>query len=253
VTLIDLNCDLGEGIVSEAIELALLDCVTSANIACGGHAGDAATIRRLALACVERGVGIGAHPSYPDRIGFGRNSLGMRPAEVEEAVTGQLRDFEAAIRSVCGETIAQIKPHGALYHDAMSDPAVADAIARASKAIAPDARLVGQAGAPGLARWRERGAAVASEAFADRRYDPDGTLRPRKLAGAILKTVAEVGEQALSIARDGQILLADGSRLAVVAETICLHSDTPGAVDFAREVRRTLAAGGVDVKGLRRA
>lgn len=249
---IDLNCDLGEGVVSDEVELALLDCVTSANIACGGHAGDAATIRRLAIACVARGVAIGAHPSYPDRASFGRDSLGMRPTEIGAAVLSQLRVFAAAIRDTPGARITHIKPHGALYHDAMNNQAVAIAIQEAAKAVFPDAVLMGQAGAPGLEHWRSAGAPVVSEAFADRRYEPDGSLRSRKLEGALLESVAEVAAQALSIARDCKVCLADGSFLKVVAETICLHSDTPGAAEFAREVRRELLENGIAVRGLKR-
>ncbi|MBN8597320.1 MAG: 5-oxoprolinase subunit PxpA [Planctomycetes bacterium] len=248
---VDLNCDLGEGVVSDAVELALLDCVTSANIACGGHAGDAASIRRLALACVERGVGIGAHPSYPDRAGFGRDSLGMGPKDIASAVESQLRAFVCAIRDVRGARVVHIKPHGALYHDAMRNNAVADAIREAAKAALPEAMLMGQAGAPCLERWRSEGASVVSEAFADRRYEPDGSLRSRKLEGALLETVAEVAAQALSIAHDGQVRLADGSSLTIAAETICLHSDTPGAAESARQVHRVLVANGIAVRPLK--
>lgn len=249
---IDLNCDLGEGVVSDEIELELLDCVTSANIACGGHAGDAATIRRLAIACLDRGVGIGAHPSYPDRAGFGRDSLGMGPKEIETSVLHQLRAFVDSIGKVRGARISHIKPHGALYHDAMKKPAVADAIRAAAKAVLPECILMGQASAPGLEHWRRAGGHVVSEAFADRRYEPDGSLRSRKLEGALLEAVAEVAAQALSIAGEGKVLLADGSNLKVAAETICLHSDTPGAAAFAREVRRVLMANGIDVRPLSR-
>jgi len=252
VSSIDLNCDLGEGVVSNAVELALLDCVTSANIACGGHAGDAATIRRLALACLERGVGIGAHPSYPDRAGFGRVSLDISLDEIEESVFEQIYTF-VGIVAESGGTVTHVKPHGALYHDAMNDPQIAAAIAYAAQSAAPDARLFGQPSTPGFAFWKERDRSTVSEAFADRRYEPDGTLRSRKLAGALLESCVEVASQALSIAREGEVFLADGSRMRIAAETICLHSDSPGVLEFAREVRRALFAGGVQVKKLGRA
>lgn len=249
---IDLNCDLGEGVVADEVEMALLDCVTSVNIACGGHAGDAATMRRLAIGCVDRGIGIGAHPSYPDRAGFGRDSLGMGPKEIGSTVASQLRAFLAAIRDVRGARVVHIKPHGALYHDAMRNNAVADAIREAAMSVVPEAMLMGQAGASGLEHWRSEGASVVSEAFADRRYEPDGSLRSRKLEGALLETVAEVAAQALSIAHDGHVRLADGSSLTITAETICLHSDTPGAAESAREVHRVLVANGVEVRRLKR-
>lgn len=244
---IDLNCDLGEGVVDPSVELALLDSVTSANIACGGHAGDTPTIQRLALACAARGVGIGAHPSYPDRTGFGRESLAMNADDIEESVLSQLKDFAAAIQDVPGARIAHIKPHGALYHDSMQNLEIADAIARAARQVAPSALLVGQAGMKGLARWRESGALVAREAFADRRYEPDGSLRSRKLQGALLDSADSAAAQAVMIAREGRAFASDGSSVWIDAETICLHSDTPGAVDFAAAVRRALMSAGVQV------
>lgn len=244
---IDLNCDLGEGVVDPSVELALLDSVTSASIACGGHAGDVPTIRRLALACAARGVGIGAHPSYPDRKGFGRESLAMKAAEIEESVLTQLRDFASAIDAVPGARIAHVKPHGALYHDAMQNLEIADAIARAARKAAPSALLVGQAGMKGLARWRESGALVAREAFADRKYEPDGSLRSRKLAGALVQSADDAAAQAVMIAREGRAFASDGSSVWIEAETICVHSDTPGAVDIAAALRRALMAAGVQV------
>ncbi|MGH7244023.1 MAG: 5-oxoprolinase subunit PxpA [Phycisphaerales bacterium] len=248
MTIIDLNCDLGENVIDEATELALLDSVTSANIACGGHAGDAATITRLASACVERNIGIGAHPSYPDRAGFGRDSLGLGPRDVEQFVASQLRDFLAAIKNVQGAMLSHVKPHGALYHDAMKNLDVADAIAHATKNIAPDSVLMGQADAAGLARWREQGFKVAAEAFADRRYERDGTLRSRRLPGALLESAADAAAQALSIARENRVTASDGTSIPVHAVTICLHSDTPGAPEFVRRVRDVLVQGGVDVR-----
>lgn len=244
---IDLNCDLGEGPVDPAIELALLDSVTSANIACGAHAGDAATIQRLSLACNARGIGIGAHPSYPDREGFGRDSLGMGASEIEETVSSQLRAFVAAIKDVRGARLAHVKPHGALYHDAMKNVEIADAIARAAKAVAPGAMLMGQAGATGLGRWLQSGARVVREAFADRRYEADGTLRSRKLEGALLKSADDAAQQAVLIATEGRAFASDGSTVWIDAESICLHSDTPGADQFASAVRRALLEAGVRV------
>ncbi|MBX3388915.1 MAG: LamB/YcsF family protein [Phycisphaeraceae bacterium] len=244
---IDLNCDLGEGVVDPSIETALLDSVTSANIACGGHAGDVSTIRRLALACAARGTGIGAHPSYPDRKGFGRESLALTAAEIEKSVLSQLQVFASVVEGVPGARIAHIKPHGALYHDAMQNLDIADAIARAARGVAPAAVLVGQAGLRGLERWKESGFRVAREAFADRKYEPDGTLRSRKLPGALLQSPSEAAAQAVMIAREGRAFASDGSSVWIDAETICLHSDTPGAVDFAAAVRRALMSASVQV------
>lgn len=244
---IDLNCDLGEGVVSDSVELALLDCVTSANIACGGHAGTHESMERLARACVVRNVAVGAHPSYADPTGFGRASLNISLDDLEESVRDQVERM-VAIATRCGGNVAHVKPHGALYHDAMRDPSIAAAIADAVRSAAPGARLVGQPSTAGFDFWKARDRSTIAEAFADRRYEANGLLRSRTVAGALLESAAEVATQALSIARDGRVLLADGSSLNVDAQTICLHSDTPGAVEFAQEVRRTLVEGGVGVK-----
>jgi UPF0271 protein len=226
--MIDLNCDVGE-LDDAAHEAALLNYVTSANIACGGHAGDAATMERtvrLALACNVR---IGAHPGYPDRGNFGRVEMAMSAAEIESAVRGQIDRLEAVVRRL-GAEIAHVKPHGALYNLAAHDSETARAIGRAVFQWNPRATVFGLAGSPALGLWREMGLPVAAEAFADRRYEPDGSLRSRAFPDALIADPREAAAQALRFARAGQ------------AQTICVHGDTPGAVAILRACRRALAA-----------
>lgn len=248
---IDLNCDLGE---SEspgqiAVDEALLGIVTSASIACGGHAGDEASMRRTVRAAMARGVAIGAHPSYPDRAGFGRVSMKLTPAEVEQTVFEQVSALAGVCREV-GARLVHLKPHGALYHDAMRDAEIARAVARGGHRALRDRDLVhiGQAGTDGLDIWVSLGCRVAAEAFADRRYEPDGTLRSRTLAGAVLADPAEAAAQAVRIALGQGAIASDGSVIGVDARTICLHSDTPGAADVARAVREGLVRAAVDVR-----
>ncbi len=248
---IDLNCDLGESDnpAQIAIDAALLAIVTSANIACGGHAGDEASMTRTVRAAMERAVAVGAHPSYPDRANFGRVEMDMDPAAIEAAVAEQVRTLDRVARSL-GVRLSHAKPHGALYHAAMSRMPVADAIARAVRAIDPAITLVGLAGAPGLARWRELGSPVAAEAFADRRYEPDGTLRSRTQPGALIETPAQAADQAVDIALGRGAIAIDGRAIAIRAETICIHGDTPRAPALAAAIRGALEGAGLRIERL---
>ncbi len=251
MTTIDLNCDLGERAELAVIDEQLLAIVTSANIACGGHAGDDSSMARTVRAALTRGVGIGAHPSFPDRTGFGRDELPIDPALLEASIAEQVARLANIARSL-GAAVTHVKPHGALYHAAMSKQPIADAISRGCSAVGPGLVLVGQAGAGSLARWRSLGHTVAAEAFADRLYEPDGTLRSRKLPGALIHDPAAAARQALWIARNGQAITADGSILNLQAQTICIHSDTPGSVGIAAAVRSTLEQHGIQVRPLAR-
>ena len=226
--MIDLNCDLGE-LEDAAHEAALLEYVTSANIACGGHAGDAATMERTARLALARNVRIGAHPGYPDRANFGRIAIAMPPAGIEAFVRDQILRLEAVVRPLGGE-IAHVKPHGALYNAAARDAETARAIGRAVLAWNPRATVFGLAGSPALELWRRMGLEVSAEAFADRRYEPDGSLRSRALPGALIASPQEAAAQALRFAREG------------IAQTICVHGDTPGAVEILQACRQALAA-----------
>jgi UPF0271 protein len=244
---IDLNCDLGEDPSALDRDEALMRLVTSANIACGGHAGDEPTMDRIAALAAELGIAAGAHPSYPDRAGFGRGRLDMAPAAIEASIAAQLSALHAVLARR-GLPLTHIKPHGALYHAAMHDPQTASAIARAAARFGRPT-LVGQAGAPALGWWEQMGFAAAPEAFADRAYDPDGSLRPRSRPGALIQDPAAAAGQALKIAR-GEPIDAGGRPLVITARTICIHSDTPGAIDTARAVRERLTAAGIGLRPL---
>ena len=224
---IDLNCDMGE-LADAAHEAALMEHITSANIACGGHAGDQATMERTAQLALARGVRIGAHPGYPDPAHFGRLEMPMSEAEIAETVYRQILRLEAVVSAVGGK-IVHVKPHGALYNVAARDAAVARAIAAAVMRWNADAPLFGLAGSPMLDIWRGLGLRTVAEGFADRRYEPDGSLRNRKFPDALITDPDAAAAQAVRLARAGQ------------AETICVHGDTPGSVAILRACRAALA------------
>ncbi len=248
---IDLNCDLGERpeAIADGTEEALLDCVSSVNVACGGHAGDRATMAATVRSARARGVAVGAHPGYPDRAGFGRREMALSPDEIAGAVAVQVLAL-AGVASRLGAALVHVKPHGALYSRAMRDGSVAAAIADGVARVRRDLILVGLAGSPALEAWRRLGFATASEAFADRLYEPDGTLRSRSLDGALIVAPEEAAEQAVRIAEGRGIVASDGTEVRLRAETICLHGDTPGALAIAREVRRRLEGAGIGVRSL---
>ncbi|MBZ5579385.1 MAG: LamB/YcsF family protein [Acidobacteriia bacterium] len=222
----DLNCDMGE-LDDAAHEAALMEFITSANIACGGHAGDEATMERTARLARSRGVRIGAHPSYPDRANFGRLEIALTEADIETTVRQQIERLEAVVQKVGGR-IEHVKPHGALYNVAAREAGVARAIGRAVQAWNREATLFGLLGSRSLDVWRAMGLTVAAEAFADRRYEPDGSLRPRQFADALITDPHEAAAQAFRFAREGK------------AQTICVHGDTPGAVGILKACRAAL-------------
>ena len=245
-TLIDLNADVGERAeaLADGSEELLLRVVTSANVACGAHAGDEHTMAATLAIAARLGVAAGAHPGYPDRAGFGRDSLGMTPAAIEESVFKQVRLLaEAARRAGC--RLAHVKPHGALYHDAERDREVADAIARGVSRWSLGVVLVGLAGSAMLEVFRENGFETAGEAFADRTYEDDGTLRSRRLSGAVLTDPARAAAQAVGIVCDGTVTAVDGQAVPIRARTICVHGDTPDAARIAAAVKDALLARGV--------
>lgn len=248
---IDLNCDLGECDEPSAIagDMALLDIVTSANIACGGHAGDEGSMERTVISAMERGVALGAHPSYPDRANFGRVECVMDLRALEECIVRQVEAFMGIVARRGGR-LTHIKPHGALYHAAMRQRETAEAIARATVRAGATAILVGQAGTAALEVWRAMGVSVAAEAFADRRYEADGSLRARSKAAALIDRVEEAAEQAVRIATGAGVKSTSGSVVAVAADTICVHGDTPHSSDIARAVRAALADAGIVVAPL---
>jgi 5-oxoprolinase (ATP-hydrolysing) subunit A len=223
---IDLNCDMGE-LEDAAYEAALMAYITSANIACGGHAGDAGTMQRTARLALERGVRIGAHPGYPDRGNFGRLEIVMTPEDIADTVYTQIARLDEVVRRL-GGVIVHVKPHGALYNVAVRNADVARAIAHGVARWNPHTTLFGLAGSPMLDVWRSMGMTVAGEAFADRRYEPDGTLRSRKFPDALITDPQEAAAQAVRFAREG------------LAETICVHGDTPGSVAILKACRNAL-------------
>jgi UPF0271 protein len=249
---IDLNCDMGEGFGRWSLgdDEALLGVVTSANVACGLHAGDPQTMRATLRLARERGVAVGAHPAYPDLQGFGRRAMALSPAEVRDCVLYQLGALAAFARAE-GVPLRHVKPHGALYNVAARDPATAEAIAQAVAEFDRALVLVGLAGSLLVDAGRALGLAVAEEAFADRAYEPDGSLRDRRLPGALLPSHEAAVAQALSIARHGAARAYSGETVRLRADTLCIHGDTPGAPAFARAVRAALEAAGVAVRGPR--
>jgi 5-oxoprolinase (ATP-hydrolysing) subunit A len=227
---IDLNCDMGE-LADSAIEEALMPLITSANVACGGHAGDPTIMRRTVDLARRHGVAIGAHPGYPDRANFGRVEMPLSAGEIAETVDQQIR----ALAAIAGD-LAHVKPHGALYNVAAKNPEVARAIGEGVARFSRDLVLFGLAGSKMLDVWREMGFRVAAEGFADRRYEPDGSLRSRKFADALITNPLDAAAQALRLANEGHV------------QTICIHSDTPGSLAIAEVVARELYASGWQTK-----
>jgi UPF0271 protein len=240
---VDLNADLGEGAASER---QLLQLVSSANIACGFHAGDPGSIAASITAARDANVAVGAHPSLADREGFGRKEISLKPGEAFALVVYQLGAFQAIAESL-GVPSRHVKPHGALYNMATRDPALAKEIARAISVI--DCSLI--LFAPGGSALADAGAGlglrVAREVFADRNYEPDGSLVPRTQPNALLHDSRQGAERVLRMLREHQVCAVDGSEIPIEAETVCVHGDTPEAVAFARELRTELAAAGITI------
>jgi UPF0271 protein len=246
----DLNADLGEsfGAWTMGDDARLVEHLTSANLACGFHAGDFRVMEATVALCRDAGVAVGAQPGYPDLLGFGRRPLPFEPDEVESLVRYQIGALEAFCRAA-GVEMQHVKPHGALYNQAAADPMLAGAIARAVARFSRELALFGLASSePMAAAAADAGLRFVPEAFADRRYLPDGSLQPRAQAGAVIEDAADAAAQALMIATEGGVIAVDGSRVALRAESICCHGDTPGAVGIAAAARAALEAGGVRVE-----
>jgi UPF0271 protein len=243
---IDLNCDMGEfaAAVADGTQEQLMRSLTSVNIACGGHAGDAQTMRATIEQALRRGVAIGAHPGYADRENFGRVALRRSPEEVAESVYEQVRAL-ASIAEECGVRVGHVKPHGALYNQAARDPQLAGAIARGVARWNRKVVMVGLAGSLMLEVFREAGFLVAAEAFADRRYEADGSLRPRRFADALIREPEEAARQVLRIVEQESVVASDGTAVTIAAQTICIHGDTPGAAEIAARVAEALRGAGV--------
>lgn len=245
---IDLNSDLGErfGAWRLGDDEAVLDVVTSANVACGFHAGDPVTMLRTCERATSRGVTVGAHPGHRDLVGFGRRALAVEPDVLHAETLHQLGALGAAAR-VAGTRVAYVKPHGALYHQCAAEPALAESLVAAARAFDDGLVILGPAGSALLRAAREAGLPTAAEAFADRAYDADGGLVPRGRAGAVIDDPAAVGERAVALATTGRVRDVHGDEVAIAAESVCVHGDTPGAVGLARAVRRALEGAGVRI------
>ena len=245
---LDLNADVGEG--DREADDALLGQVTSANVACGLHAGDSHTMRATVSLAVRHGVAVGAHPGYDDREGFGRRPMHLNAAEINDLLLYQLGALDAIARAE-GTLIHHVKPHGALYNQAVTDAALALAIVAAIRVVDPTLRLVGPAGSAMARAAQSIGHPFTPEAFADRRYRSDGSLVLRSEPGSVVTDPEDVASQVRSLVTHGEVVASDGSRLPITFETLCLHGDTPGSAQLAARIRQELTALGVSVSAPR--
>jgi 5-oxoprolinase (ATP-hydrolysing) subunit A len=248
---VDLNSDLGESFGAYTIgqDPILLTHITSANVACGFHAGDPGVMRTTVALAKQHGVAVGAHPGFPDLVGFGRRELRATPREVEDFVVYQIGAL-LAIAAAQGVRLQHVKPHGALFNMAVQDSALADAIASGTAAVDRSLILFGLPGSELVAAGRRAGLRTASEVFADRAYEPDGTLVSRRKAGAVIHDAGAVVERVVRMAIDRTVVAVDGSVIRLDLDTICVHGDTPGAADLAARIRTALTAAGVDVRAV---
>jgi UPF0271 protein len=243
---VDLNSDLGErfGAFQIGYDDELFPLLTSANLACGFHGGDPRTIERTVAACAQRGIGIGAHPGLPDLVGFGRRPITCTPDEIRTDTIYQLGALHAFCR-IAGRPLQHVKPHGALSNMAHHDAVVAEAIVAAVLAVDPGLLLFAMPGSQLLTVGAARGLRVAREGFADRAYNPDGSLVNRRVPGAMITEPGLAAERMVKLVTEGRLLTIDGGELGFSVDTICTHSDTPGAVAIVRAVRAALLDAGV--------
>jgi 5-oxoprolinase (ATP-hydrolysing) subunit A len=248
---VDLNCDMGEsfGAWKMGNDNALMNYVSSVNIACGFHAGDASVIRKTIEAAVEKQVAVGAHPSFPDLQGFGRREIKMSAEEVFDVVLYQI----AAVKGMCeasGGRLHHVKPHGALYNQAAKDANLAEAIAKAVRAIDENLIFYGLANSFLISEAEKLNLKTASEVFADRTYQPDGTLTPRTQPDALIETVEKSCEQVLEMTSSRTVTATTGEKISIKAETVCIHGDGANALEFAREINRKLQENNVLIRAI---
>jgi len=251
---IDLNADVGEARSSAVGEAgggdaALMPSITSANVACGFHAGDPGVMRATVALARDHGVAVGAHPGFPDLEGFGRRELHVSPRDVEDFVVYQVGAL-AAIAAAQGVRLQHIKPHGALFNMAVRDAALADAIARGAAVIDRELILFGLPDSELIAAGTRAGLRTAREGFADRAYQRDGILVARSVGGAVIHDPAIVVERAVRMVREGRVEAIDGTAVTLTIDTLCVHGDTPGAAELAATIRRALIEAGVEVKAV---
>jgi len=248
---IDLNSDLGESFGAWLMgqDSALMTSITSANIACGFHAGDPGIMRQTLALAKDRAVAVGAHPGFPDLAGFGRREMKATPREVEDFVLYQVAAL-AGMAAAQGITLQHVKAHGALYNMACVDRALADAIARATAALDRSLILFGLPDSQLLRAGQAAGLRVAAEVFADRAYERDGSLVSRAKPGSVIHNEKTVVERAVRMVKEKQVITVDGETIALQADTICLHGDTPGAAELARAVRKGLEAAGIQIAAI---
>jgi len=247
---VDLNSDLGESFGRWVLgdDEALLTLVTSANVACGFHAGDPSTLRRTCEQAAARGVVVGAQVAYPDLAGFGRRFLDMEPGELTDAVLYQIGALEALAR-VAAIRVSYVKPHGALYNTVVHHERQAAAVVRAIQEYDPELAVLGLPGSAMLRLAREAGLRTVTEAFADRAYTPEGTLVSRRVTGAVLHDPDQIARRVVRMVTTGELVAVDGTVLAVAADSVCVHGDSPDAVGMARAVRAALEDAGVTLRG----
>ncbi|GAB2890184.1 LamB/YcsF family protein [Paralcaligenes sp. KSB-10] len=245
---LDLNCDMGEsyGAWKMGDDLAVLPFVSSANIACGFHGGDPTTMRKTVAAALEHGVALGAHPSLPDLLGFGRREIRLSPQEAYDCVVVQIGAL-AAVAASQGAKLHHVKPHGALYNMAAKDPALSDAICRAVKDVDPALVLYGLAGSELVKAAQALGLRAAHEVFGDRTYQSDGSLTPRSQPGSMIEDADASLQQVLSMVQRRRLATQQGIEIDVQADTLCLHGDQPGAAVFAKKIRTALEAKGIRI------
>jgi UPF0271 protein len=248
---IDLNADVGESFGAYVIghDAGLMKSVTSANVAAGFHAGDPSVLRSTILLAKAHGVAVGAHPSFPDLAGFGRREMKVSPSEAEDFVLYQIAAV-AGVAAAEGLRLQHVKPHGALFNMAMRDSGLASAIARATAAFSRDLILFGLPASELLKAGRAENLRVVAEAFADRAYEADGSLVSRNKPGSVIHDASDVVARAVRMAKEGTVSAIDGTVLTLEPDTICVHSDTPGADNLAARLRAALDAAGVSVRAI---
>lgn len=248
-SVIDFNCDMGEsfGMYKMGLDEEVIKYITSANIACGFHAGDPTWMRATVDLAEERGVAIGAHPSFPDLAGFGRRNMIVSPEEARNDVIYQMGALQAFTRT---GRLQHVKPHGAMYNMAVDDETLARAICEAALEVDENVVLLALAGSAWIGIARDMGLRVGREIFADRALNPDGTLVSRSQPGSVIHETSEVVERSLRMVTEGRATAINGDVIEVEADSLCLHGDTPGAVEMAKELKRGLEAEGVSIRPL---